>query len=392
MKLKFHPFWIVVALATLVYGCGLCVFGRHLDFPSDMVSFYSPMGVNLAEGRGYMMNGAFTNRYPPLFPLFIAGIYKITGQAGLSNPVYPWLIALMQAFSCGLLFLIAKTLTANTKLATAAALLFLFYPLFAVMAVTRYAWSAMPFFIFIFFAAAWTFCLAFRQGRLRYGLISGFLTGLSCLVWPSVIYLWAVWLPFLGLRGAGTAFRKGVLALVFMLGFLLPVSAWGVFVWRHTGAFEISGGGMLSVRDGLWHEDSPLYGRFEIVRAARAEKKAHGLQSPAAILHLYENSFRARPLETLHFMVFKLFRVWYGTDSEKYEIPILLLQLPYFALALWGFFALKNNDTRLFLAATAGYFWFIAFLVLSIVRYMMPVMGLLMILAAVPFCRRGERE
>ena len=129
MKLKFHPFWIVVALATLVYGCGLCVFGRHLDFPSDMVSFYSPMGVNLAEGRGYMMNGAFTNRYPPLFPLFIAGIYKITGQAGLSNPVYPWLIALMQAFSCGLLFLIAKTLTANTKLATAAAMLFLFYPL-----------------------------------------------------------------------------------------------------------------------------------------------------------------------------------------------------------------------------------------------------------------------
>ena len=81
-------------------------------------------------------------------------------------------------------------------------------------------------------------------------------------------------------------------------------------------------------------------------------------------------------------------RSWYGTDSHRLELPTLLIQLVYLifisfgAGIAWRRKGRSKQAAQMILLITL-YFWMMTILVLSILRYMLPVMALLMLF--VPF-------
>jgi hypothetical protein len=90
------------------------------------------------------------------------------------------------------------------------------------------------------------------------------------------------------------------------------------------------------------------------------------------------------PAAFLKLMAIKVARSWYGNDSRVMEAPALAIQMVYLALILWGSVyawrqggALRRMNAGNWLIVL--YFWAMTILVVPLLRYMMPVMGLLMI-------------
>ncbi len=350
-----------------------------MDFPVDTASFYSPAAENLVAGKTYGPKEVFSDRYPPLFPLFLAAVYGLTGRSGESNTVYPFLAALVQAFNCGLIFLIARRFLPNKSSLLAAAICAA-CPFFAVLSVTRYAWTPMPLFMLFFLTAVYFALKAGEEKTALHGLFSGTALGLSCLVWPAPLYLWTVFAVYLLLKRAPLR-----AAAAFIPAFFVPILIWSSVVFGQTGHFRVSGGQLPSMRDGMTHA-GPSFSRFEFVREARIAKEAGGLENKAQIASFTLERARKNFSDTFAFFIFKFFRPLYATDSERYEKYILAAQVPFLALALAGFCRLREKKREtLFLAGIFLYFWLTAFAVLPILRYMTPAMSLFCVFAAAAF-------
>ena len=94
------------------------------------------------------------------------------------------------------------------------------------------------------------------------------------------------------------------------------------------------------------------------------------------------------PIPVLKLIAIKLARSWYATSQQWWEVKILLVQLLYLIPGLTGLIYLikKQKDKIIyisFILSIIFYFWVITFFNVSIMRYMVPVMGLIMIFLAV---------
>lgn len=104
----------------------------------------------------------------------------------------------------------------------------------------------------------------------------------------------------------------------------------------------------------------------------------------SGVLAVMTEEARRAPAAFLKLMLIKLARSWYGIDSRMLELPVLLLQVVYLTLSLWGgLYAIRQGGAAR--RMTAGnwlivlYFWAMTFLVIPLFRYMVPAMGLLML-------------
>jgi len=90
---------------------------------------------------------------------------------------------------------------------------------------------------------------------------------------------------------------------------------------------------------------------------------------------------RERPFGTIELFLVKMARSFYATDSRRYETAILCFQIPYLILittsivrawrrAPWG-------AAPVIVIALGAYSFLMTVTALSIVRYMVPAMGLL---------------
>ena len=108
------------------------------------------------------------------------------------------------------------------------------------------------------------------------------------------------------------------------------------------------------------------------------------LNTTRDIFRFYTQEWLKRPKQTLSYTLFKLFRPWYATDSETYERRIALIQMPYVILSLYGLYVCLKRKIRGtgFLLLIVSYFWMVAFCVLPLLRYMIPAMAIVTVLAA----------
>jgi hypothetical protein len=82
---------------------------------------------------------------------------------------------------------------------------------------------------------------------------------------------------------------------------------------------------------------------------------------------------------------FKALRSWYATDSGRFEIPSIVLQSLYLiaiAIGSWRSWHQGGQQRQITLIVwlITAYFWFVTIAVLSILRYMLPTIGLLLLL------------
>ena len=195
--------------------------------------------------------------------------------------------------------------------------------------------------------------------------------------------------------GQGPWGRRVALGGALLSGALLAVLPWEVLVFQRTGQLiPLSTGGPPSIRDGLTFAVHPQKA-YRQPRAVPADIRAvqmavleryPRLNSVGAIAEVVFEQACQRPLAVFKFVAWKAARAWYGTDTGRWEWPILVIQLIYLSMIAAGaVIASRSPDTRglaLIPAAVIAYFWVMTVATLSILRYMVPAMGLGFVLAA----------
>ena len=177
-----------------------------------------------------------------------------------------------------------------------------------------------------------------------------------------------------------------------VLGSLLVVLPWEAAVYARTGEIiPLSSGGAATIHDGLTFLAVPKEYRREVnvpddvaelmwtIHERRGETTTTG-----GVFRVMAEEARETPVAFGKLMLIKLARSWYGIDSRMLELPTLLIQAVYLLFIGWGtvYCWRRGGALRRMIGGNwliVGYFWGMTFLVVPLLRYMAPVMGLLML-------------
>jgi dolichyl-phosphate-mannose-protein mannosyltransferase len=265
-------------------------------------------------------------------------------------------------------------------------------------------------FLPIFYAGIALFWHALLHKRRAWFLycLAGCLMGFAMLVRPIAIGMGVVLGALLWFAGCGmTARCRLFLVTMLLLGTLVAILPWEAWVCTTTGrVVMLSTGGPRAMRDGL---------TFAVVRPAKDYRQiVHVPQDVAAltqdifgrldeapslgqIASVLMEKLHTHPLPVVKLFALKALRSWYGTDTGRLEMPIMLIQTVYLVLILSGSITVwkrggivKRLTIGIWLIVV--YFWVMTVAVLSILRYMVPVMGLLFVLVPGAFCHWTRRQ
>jgi hypothetical protein len=198
--------------------------------------------------------------------------------------------------------------------------------------------------------------------------------------------------------------RRLQLAALLVAAAACTVLPWEWWVYARTGrVIALSDGGAPSIRDGLTFGLSHKSYRSGVLVPAGVRgvmqsflDRYDALDSAGAIRQAVAEQLRQRPAATLGLFAIKAARSWYATDSNANELALAATQGLYLAAVGWATWRAWRRRGRERMVAIglwilAVYFWGMTTLVLSIVRYMVPAMGLLfVVLPAAWFRPRPE--
>lgn len=385
----------VVTLATASVFWAILPAEYRQNQSSDYVNHYRPVARAIAAGQGITQEGELATRYPPGFALVLAGAFRLGGALGVGETGMLLALRLLCAgLSVVLVYGLAR-LVWPPGLALLPALAWMTYPFF--LWLTKQPNSEVPF-IPVLYGGVYLFWRAALRGARgprawAHYLGAGALVGAAMLIRPAAIGLSAV-LAFIALLPAASPVwrsRVGYAALV-VLGSVLMVLPWEATVYAQTGEIiPLSSGGAMTIHDGLTFLAVPKEYRREVAVPADVadlmwtiHERRDETATTGGVLRVIGQEARATPLAFAKLMAIKAARSWYGIDSRILEMPTIALQLVYLALIGWGsVYAWRAGGGLRRL--TAGnwlivlYFWGMTLLVVPLLRYMAPVMGLLMI-------------
>ncbi len=374
---------------SLLISSLFLIFLRHLgpvehEVPgTDYFILYKPMAQTILQGSGNLLQKnsliVAAPGYPIFFLLPIFALSEISGINELSLIVF--FNAVIIAFSVCVLFRITKIMF-NQKIALIAAILWASYPLH--LWLLKNPNTEVPFLLLFFIAI---YLLIRKHPTFSSYFLAGFFLGLAILIRPIALFL-PILFAVLTLLFQKNSLRLSALLLA---GSLLILTPWIGYASFATGHFVpvassghqaiLSGLTFAFVRNGEHLKEMP-----EDVRILMEQvKKAHITRLGNIIKFLF-NEANANPIPVIKLLELKLLRSWYATYDMWWEKEIALLQIPYLLTAFAGialvFKKLKRYTSLYLCLSIVGYFWVMTFLALSIVRYMIPAMAILMIFSA----------
>jgi Dolichyl-phosphate-mannose-protein mannosyltransferase len=352
----------------------------------DYVEYYSPAAQNLLDGKGLVMNsGRFLTLYPAGFPLFLAATYRTADVLGTDrlHLITAANVPCMAA-GCVLIFCIARKIFGErTGVLSAALWITYVFNLWLI----KQPNSEIPF-IPLFYGAVFCFVLSILNQETKWAVFSGLLLGWAGMVRPIVLFVPGILGVFFLLRRGEAPQRRVRLAAVLVAGFVIAVLPWEWEVYRHTGQIvPLSTNGAGSILDGATFTRRP--GAYAVPSGAaelmqRMSGHLRELQTTGRIFHYLAAEFRQDPVPVVELYALKVARTWYGTESGAHEKAVAVLQFGYLLLCgmsvtfAWRRFPEHRYFLALFLTLVF-YFWGMAVIALSILRYMVPVMAFLLI-------------
>jgi len=388
--------WIGVVLAAvlinLVFLAALPYRWRRsqsVDYPLH----YASVAHNLLAGEGLRNSeGAPAITYPPGYAFILAGVFAVSRGTGISemNAVRGFNVVALAATSL-LVYAVANMLF-GIRTARLSALCWMTYPL--PLWLTKQPNTELAFLVAFFGMTYLVLRIFLREGPgTGLAFAAGALVGTASLIRPAAIALsFPVALAlFRGSRRRPAKARWRLCALLF-LGNLLMVAPWEIWAFRQVGeVIPLSTAGGTSILDGvtldITAEESNRVVRIpEDVRAlirACVQREAE-LKTPGTIGRFLGRTLLDEPGTVMKLVAIKAIRSWYATDSQRFEPTVAMIQAPYLLLAGAGAFAAwrRGEIGRKYIGFTAwilSYFWGMTILVLSIARYMIPPMGLLIV-------------
>jgi hypothetical protein len=361
---------------------------------TDYLIFYNPVARNIIDGAGLVTGeGIPAIRYPPGYPLFLALVFGAAHSLSVSEEkALDVFTAACVGVSSVFLFMVTKRVWPNRPISTfSATMLWASYP--PLLWLTKQPNSEIPFLVF-FYGAVLLFWITVNNVSAIPAFFVGTLMGFSMLIRP--IGIGTVFVLSLGLwlvsRHIKRTTRLSLIAMM-LLGNFVTVLPWEAWVYSRTGRIVfLASNDIQSIVDGLTFAlankatdrtirvDDDLIELMEIIDAKT--DRSHSLKD---VVSIQIEEFLIRPAAMAKLYALKAARAWYATNSGRYETALLAMQAFYMALlimsSVWAW-RLNGSARRALICMwlMVFYFWGMTLAVLSILRYMVPAMGLLMIL------------
>ena len=394
--------WSAVFVISLALTSGIgTVFSKVLSAKRapDYLNYYRPFAQSLLAGRGMTTPaGNFSTRTAPGYPLFLAGVFRLADALRIEREtVVIAILVLLHALTAVMVGGFAGRLWTR-KAAVVAAILWTTYPL--ALWLIPMAISETPY-IPILLGAMMLFWISISRAKISYGvlLVSGLCLGMAMLFRPSA-------LPFplavavILLSRTDRAWRQRVAATsVFLGAVVIAILPWEIYAYGHCGqVVPITSVGPASIVDGLTYatpdrikDDSPAVPVWvpNDVGALMADLRAKSLagemtSSRDVHVWLFEQAKR-HPLALAKLVGLKVVRCWYATDSHRWELAILIIQLPYLGLALAGGISMwrkggRQRQLAVLVVLVVLCNWMMTIMVVSMARYMVPIAPFLLLL------------
>ncbi|MBL8778092.1 MAG: glycosyltransferase family 39 protein [Acidimicrobiales bacterium] len=364
---------------------------------SDYDAFYRPVAEQIADGHGVVFGDDRTpaTRYPPGYPLLLGATFTVADATGAERQslVTP-LTIVMTAVAGVLLHLVARRIF-DRRHAWVASVAWLAYPL--TLWTTKQPNSEIPFLVLLY-GVVLLLVPPLGSGRAGWRRLAaaGALLGVAAVVRPAGLLLVPGFALVLWLRLAGGAGERTRRAGTFVAACAVPVLA--VSAWMSTAAGTpvlLSDANDANLVEGLSFavdspaeaEDLPMPGGLRDFVVETHAREGELLRDGSARSYLGE-ALRERPVVVGQLVAYKAARSWYGTESFRFEGALLLTQLAWVGTAVVGAVAARRRSPAgrwyvwLVLALT-GCAWLAAIGALSIVRYLVPTLGLFAPLVAV---------
>jgi hypothetical protein len=394
--------FVISILVTLLFWIILPTTIQNMN--SDYVLLYEPVARNILQGRGFMhMDGDAVVSRPPGYPLVLAGIFGGSHLLGLpEDAVLLAFNLLSMGLTSSFVFMLARSIWGPFP-ALISSLVWMTYP-FALW-FTKLPSSEIPFMVALY-GGFYLFCYAQLRKTHAWSLYfsSGMLAGLAMLIRPIALgvgFLMGtiLWLAHRNMRVSLRLF----LIMMILLGNLIIILPWEIWAYFATGkVVALSTNGIGTISNGLTFAiplDSKNYRQgvnvSQDIEALMRDFHARDseMQSLGGVITVIKEELQSRPLTVIKLLVLKVVRSWYGTDSNRFEAPILLIQIPYLALILWSSkIAWKQGGSAKQLSINVWlitlYFWGMTAISISTLRYMVPVIGLLFVIVSACFYKR----
>jgi 4-amino-4-deoxy-L-arabinose transferase-like glycosyltransferase len=409
IKPKFYPYILIFISATTLIVSWITIPGSFNEYDnSDYTTYYLPVAKSILNGEGFTIHSQIAFDYPPGYPLLLSGflfLAKITGQP---DALILRLMQIVIMMIGALLIYALANIIWSPRLSLLVSILWSFFPL--VLWAGRNPNTELPFSIFfytalLFFLKGWT-----GQKKLPFFFFfCGILCGFSMLIRTIAICIGILLTVFI-LVGRKFQFRKKILlASLILMGNLIAVLPWELWIYSKTHQIIAlcNGRAPLSILDGLTFAVLNPEGRRKNIPMPRDVKNLmneiihecsdHPLtMTSRELFSVIAGHLKKQPVAVIKLYLFKTIRSWYGTNSNRFETPLKILQFIYFLLLVWSVVALwKNQKEHRYLLIGGliifGYFWGMTIIVLSIVRYLMPVFGALIIFFPAILLKRNER-
>jgi 4-amino-4-deoxy-L-arabinose transferase-like glycosyltransferase len=404
--LGIYPAAILVGIglfALIVYVAFLYVLPKQWtqNQSSDYSGFYEPVARNIVRGRGFVnSDGSVALRFPPGFSLVLASLFAgVRSNPSLEPAALRLAIGLVVMIAPIIIFWIAH-LVFERNISILAGLLCCTYPFY--LWLTKQPNSEIPFLLFLlpgfYFLAK---SIEFPRPSAWHAVLIGALMGLASLTRPIAIALSCVLVTGMWLLIVKWTRRQRLIfsGLVLFTNFLV-VLPWELWVEQRTGQWILlSTGGPPSVVDGLtFAANSPVHGGPAFVSSdikglmqETSAQKDRLLTIPSIAAYLTKKCV-SEPTALIKLVLLKAARSWYADDVQSQERWILLLQAPYLLLAgIGASIACRMGPAQrrftYMIALLVCYFWLMTIVSLSILRYMVPAILLLMPLVALGLVR-----
>ena len=365
-------------------------------------AYYQDVARNILAGRGVRSSdGDPAIATPPGQPLFLAGAFGLSKLLRVPEGItLSVLILLCMGLNAVFIFLVARSVWGTSR-GYISALIWITYP-FALW-LTKQPNSEIVFLVFFYggFCLFWH-ALSGKSRAWHTYLICGLIMGCAMLIRPIALAGGILLCVIFWFTAHEMAARLRLfLITMILLGNFAAVLPWEAWVYAETGRVVILGThGKNSLRDGLAFGTSMKSYRRGIylpqgVRDLMNEAAGsyEELLSFSGVATFMSKQLRERPLAVAELLAIKAARSWYGTETQRFEFWILLIQLAYITLAVWGsVIAWKRGviakQLCLSVLLFAFYFWLMTIMALPILRYMVPAVGLMFALTPGILSRR----
>ncbi len=392
----------LLAVAVALSLASHVIFLRFLPSPwqrnesADYRVFYEPVARQLAAGHGfYLPSGKPALKYPPGIPMVYGATFWLCDRIGVSSQSGLRALQGLLTIASSVLVAMIAFETFGTRVALLACFLWSTYPFHLWLSKQP---SAEPLVCVLLGASVLAFLRWSSKGRgsVAWGLVCGTVVAFAALAKPFNIALVAVFVILAWICHVDCTWkRRALFSTSVFIAFILTALPWEVWASRTAGhGIPLCTNGTASLLDGITFgigrtkvQAPPQVPRPVWKLANEFAAHRRDFESNGQVVKLLVADVKSRPSAVALLFLTKAVESWYGNDSHRHErwaLTMQLFYLPFFILGAWltrgG--AGQHRNLLLIVCGVTLYYWAMTtFVALPIVRYMVPAISILMVLA-----------